>query len=342
VRLPLSHFLTGLPTLAQAALGADHWTVNPPHLPVLPAIVDELLGQGFRREVEWILDGTLGAGGHSRLLLEAHPSARLLGLDRDPGALPLARERLGPLAERAVLVHSAFAEGPQAAGEAEAGPFDVILLDIGISSMQVDQPERGFSFMREGPLDMRMDPTQGASAADLIAELDEVSLANLIYELGEERGSRRVARALVEARRRGPITTTTALAEIVSSALPRPRAARGRRKKPIHPATKTFQALRLAVNDELGQLERALPALWELLSPGGRLGVISFHSLEDRRAKNFFRGLKQEQRAHVLTKKPRIADAEEIGRNPRARSAKFRVGQKRDPQDAIPPRPAWP
>ncbi|MBL4845010.1 MAG: 16S rRNA (cytosine(1402)-N(4))-methyltransferase RsmH [Planctomycetes bacterium] len=313
-----------------------------PHLPVLPAIVDDLLGRGFERPVGWILDGTLGAAGHSRLLLEAHPTARLLGLDRDPSALVLATERLGPLAERSLLVHSTFADGARAAQDAQAGPFDVILLDIGISSMQVDQPERGFSFMREGPLDMRMDPTQGPSAADLIADLDEVSLANLIYELGEERGSRRIAAALVDARRRSPIRTTTALAEIVTAALPRPRAPRGRRKRPIHPATKTFQALRLAVNDELGQLERALPALWELLSPGGRLGVISFHSLEDRIAKNFLRGLKQEKRARVLTKKPRTADEEEIERNPRARSAKFRVGEKRDPADAIPRREPWP
>ena len=212
--------------------------------------------------------------------------------------------------------------------------FEVALIDIGISSMQVDQRERGFSFMNDGPLDMRMDPTQGQRAADLVNDLDEGSLADLIYELGEEHGSRRVARAIVEARAREPITRTGQLAEIVSAALPRPR--RRGRKKPIHPATKTFQALRLAVNDELGQLERALPALWSQLVLGGRLGVISFHSLEDRRAKNFLRDLKREKLATVLTKKPRIADDEEVRANPRARSAKLRVGERREP-----PPPKW-
>lgn len=300
-----------------------------PHLPVLPTHVDELLGAGFPGEVQWILDGTLGAGGHSAILLEAHPEARLLGLDRDPSALDLARGRLGPLAERVCFAHAEFAAGAEAAREADAGPFQVVLLDIGVSSMQVDQAERGFSFRNDGPLDMRMDPTRGASAAELIEQLDEVALANLIFQFGEERLSRRIARAIVEARRVRPITRTGALAEIVSSAVPRPRPTRGpRRRAPIHPATRTFQALRLAVNDELGQLERALPALWELLAPGGRMGVISFHSLEDRRAKNYFRELKQARLAKVLTKKPVIADDEERDQNPRARSAKLRVAEK--------------
>lgn len=303
-----------------------------PHLPVLPTIVDDYLGRGFERPegpVQWILDGTLGAGGHSRILLEAHPGAQVLGLDRDASALALAREQLGELAPRIRFAHGAFAEAPLAATELGLGPFEVILLDIGVSSMQVDQPERGFSFQKKGPLDMRMDQSSGTPAATLIAELDEEALANLIFELGEEQGSRRIASAIVEARQRRAIRTTTALAEIVAAVAPRPRTPRGRR--PIHPATKTFQALRLAVNDELGQLERALPALWDLLSEGGRLGVISFHSLEDRIAKNFLRGLKQAKSGTVLTKKPLIADDEEIARNPRARSAKLRVGEKRLP-----------
>ena len=307
-----------------------------PHLPVLPTHVDALLGAGFSAEVRWILDGTLGAGGHSALLLAAHPEARLLGLDRDPSALELARERLGPLAARVEFVHEEFAAGGEAAQQAQAGPFQVILLDIGVSSMQVDQAERGFSFRNDGPLDMRMDPTRGTSAAELVEQLDEVSLANLIFQFGEERLSRRIAKAIVEARRAQPITRTGALAEIVAGAVPRPRPVRGpRRRAPIHPATRTFQALRLAVNDELGQLERALPALWELLAPGGRMGVISFHSLEDRRAKNFFRELKQERLAKLLSKKPVIADDEERALNPRARSAKLRVAEKATSTDDV-------
>lgn len=319
--------------MARSGSGADDAPVNAPHLPVLPTWIDDYLGRGFARPegpVRWILDGTLGAGGHSRLLLEAHPEARLLGLDRDPSALALAGERLAEFSERTTFVHAPFAEAARVAGEVGAGPFEAALLDIGISSMQVDQPQRGFSFQKKGPLDMRMDPTQGTPAATLIAELDEESLANLIYELGEEPGSRRIAAAIVEARSRRAIRTTTALAEIVAAVAPRPRTPRGR--KPIHPATKTFQALRLAVNDELGQLERALPALWELLGEGGRLGVISFHSLEDRIAKNFLRDLKKARQARVLTKKPLVADPDEVAGNPRARSAKLRIGEKRPPE----------
>lgn len=298
-----------------------------PHLPVLPEQVSEHLALP---EAKRFLDGTVGAGGHSRLILEALPEAHLVGLDRDPGSLALARETLAPFGERVHLIRSAFADAPETASE--HGPFDGILLDLGISSMQVDQPERGFSFKSDGPLDMRMDPDGETTAQDLVEQLGEEDLANVIFELGEERHSRRIARAIVAARREGPIATTSQLAEIVRRAMPR-RGGKGkvkvkRRRRPIDPATRTFQALRLAVNDELGQLDRALPGMWSLLAPGGRLAVISFHSLEDRRVKLFFKSLKAEGQARVLTKKPLVADDDEVAGNPRSRSAKLRVAER--------------
>jgi len=301
-----------------------------PHVSVLLAEVLEALA---RPDARWLLDGTVGAGGHSAALLEACPAARLLGLDRDPSALELARPVLAPFGDRAVLAHSPFADASSVAQGQGWGPCDGILLDLGISSMHVDQAERGFSFQSDGPLDMRMDPTHGETARSLIERLREEELADVIFQLGEERYSRRIARAIVEARQEGPISTTVHLAEIVRRAMPRPRGKpkqgpKRRWRPPIDPATRTFQALRLAVNDELGQLERALPELFSLLAPGGRLAVISFHSLEDRRVKLFFRELKQRGAARVLTKKPLRAGEEEVARNPRARSAKMRVAER--------------
>jgi 16S rRNA (cytosine1402-N4)-methyltransferase len=295
---------------------------SPPHVPVLPREVLEHLTPALDASGETrFLDGTVGAAGHASLLLEALPSAQLLGLDRDLQALELARARLAPFGERARLVLERLAFRPLAGA----------LLDLGISSMQVDDGERGFSFRFDGPLDMRMDPTRGPTAADLLATLDATALANLIYELGEERHSRKIAAAIVMDREKRPFTRTGDLSGLLERILPRSRPrqrGRGRPRRGIHPATRTFQALRLAVNDELGQLERSLPALWEQLAIGGRLAVISFHSLEDRRVKNFFRELKREKRARVLTKKPLIASDEECERNPRARSAKLRVAER--------------
>lgn len=302
----------------------------PPHLPVMAREVVEALATP---DEGWLLDGTLGAGGHTRLLLEACPRARLLSLDRDPHALALARQRLGPLAERATLVHAPFAQAARVAAELGVTELRGALLDLGVSSMQLDQAERGFSFKRDGPLDMRMDPGAPLDARTLVATLPEGELADVIYQLGEEPGSRRIARAIVEARARAPIVTTGQLADIVRQALgggrsrPRARGPRGRRT-PLDPATRTFQALRLRVNDELGQLERALPELFQLLRPGGRLAVISFHSLEDRPVKNAFRALKQARRARVLTKKPLRASEDETRENPRARSAKLRICER--------------
>jgi 16S rRNA (cytosine1402-N4)-methyltransferase len=298
-----------------------------PHLPVLPRQIVEALATD---EEGWLLDGTLGAGGHSELLLEACPRVHLLGLDRDPAALALAGANLERFGERVHLVHAPFAEAAAAIEAAGAQPLRGALLDLGVSSMQLDQAERGFSFQNDGPLDMRMDPTRGESAAELLARLPQDELADLIYQLGEERHSRRIAREIVEVRQGTPLTTTRQLAELIEGLAPKGwRGMRGRKRAPrLHPATRTFQALRLAVNDELGQVERALPVLFEALAPGGRLAVISFHSLEDRIAKHFLRGLKQAKRCTVLTKKPLRADEEETAVNPRARSAKLRVGEK--------------
>jgi 16S rRNA (cytosine1402-N4)-methyltransferase len=269
-----------------------------------------------------LLDGTVGAGGHSFALLErAGPAGRLLGLDRDPQALEIARARLD---SRATLVHASFDEAPAVAARLGLGDFDAILLDLGVSSMQLDRPERGFGFSREGPLDMRMDPAAEVTAATIVNEAEEEELADLIWRLGEERFSRRIAREIVRARKSGPITTTRALSEAIERVVPRPKPG----KKTIHPATRTFQALRIAVNEELSRLERALPALFELLRPAGRLGVISFHSLEDRPTKQLFRKLKDEGRAVAVTRKPVVAGDAEIARNPRARSAKLRVVER--------------
>lgn len=304
-----------------------------PHLPVLLEHVLRWLG---RSDASWFLDGTVGAGGHAAALLEAAPQARLLGLDRDPEALELAKARLEPFGERVILAHAAFDRAAEAAETLGAGPFDGALLDVGVSSMQLDRPGRGFSFREDGPLDMRMDPTLEETAADLVATLPEGELADLIYQLGEERHSRRIARAIVERRRQAPFRTTGDLADVVRQASPRPRPSRKgrpqrRRRAPIDPATRTFQALRIAVNDELGQLDRALPQLRDLLAPGGRLAVISFHSLEDRRVKHAFRSWKQDGLGSVLTKKPVVADEEESWTNPRARSAKLRVFERAAP-----------
>ena len=290
-----------------------------PHAPVL---LDEVLATLDPRPGARILDGTLGAGGHSEALLaRAGPEGLLVGLDRDPDALAIARARLDPA--RARLEHASFDEAPAVAARLGVASFDAILLDLGVSSMQLDRPERGFAFTREGPLDMRMDPTAETTAATIVNEAEEEDLASLIWRLGEERYSRRIAREIVRARKSAPITTTRALSDIIERVVPKPRPG----KKTIHPATRTFQALRIAVNEELSRLERALPALFDLLAPGGRLAVISFHSLEDRPVKQFMKGLGE--RAVLLTKKPIVAGEAEIERNPRARSAKLRATEKR-------------
>jgi len=273
------------------------------------------------------LDATVGMGGHAEAILEASaPAGRLLGLDRDAESLALARDRLRRFGERVRLVHGDFAMlGALAAAHGWAD-FDGILFDLGLSSFQLDDASRGFSFSREGPLDMRIDRGgRGETAADLLARLSEGEIARILKTYGEERWARRIARQIVSARRVRPITTTTALAGLVAAAVP--RRAWPRR---IHVATRTFQALRIAVNDELGALARGLQAAIPLLAAGGRICIISFHSLEDRIAKETFRSLAacDPPRLRLLTRRPIVPTAEEIDANPRARSAKLRAAER--------------
>jgi 16S rRNA (cytosine1402-N4)-methyltransferase len=280
------------------------------------------------------LDGTLGGGGHAlALLASAQPGGRLLGIDADPAALAAAQARLaaaGLPPASYTLHHGRFAEMSTLARGAGVDAVDGILLDLGVSSHQLDTAQRGFAFSSDGPLDMRLDPTRGPTAADLVNGLDEVALADIIFRYGEERGSRRIARLIVERRQQAPFTRTAELAALVARAI-----GRGGRDR-IHPATRTFQALRIAVNAELEQLEAALPQAIELLRSGGRLAVISFHSLEDRivklcfRAESGYGGSANEQpaRLRIITKKPIEAGEAELAANPRARSAKLRVAER--------------
>jgi 16S rRNA (cytosine1402-N4)-methyltransferase len=264
------------------------------------------------------VDGTVGLGGHAAAILErSGPGGRLVGLDRDAEALEAAAERLRPFGARARLVHADYREIPSVLQGERA---DGVLLDLGTSSLQLDTPERGFSFRSEGPLDMRMDPSGGETAADVVNRARETDLADIIFRFGEERASRRIARAIVAARRQARIRTTTELAAIV-------RRAAGRSRPGLDPATRTFQALRIHVNRELEGLGPALRAAAECLAPRGRMAVIAFHSLEDREVKQTFRALGTEGFS-VLTRRPLRPGAEETGANPRSRSARLRGLEK--------------
>jgi 16S rRNA (cytosine1402-N4)-methyltransferase len=285
------------------------------------------------------IDGTLGGAGHTAIILErSQPDGRVLGIDADSAALRRAAERLpGEVASgRLILRQGNFAQMATLASEAGFTPVEGIVLDLGLSSDQLADRERGFSFAADAPLDMRFDPTSGQSAADLVNETDETELADLIWRYGEERRSRAIARRIVEARKRAPIERTRELAQIVASVV-------HGRPGGIHPATRTFQALRIAVNDELGSLEAVLPAALALLAPGGRIAVISFHSLEDRIVKHFFQAEERgcicppelpacvcgrSPRLRILTRHPVTAGDDELARNPRARSAKLRVAER--------------
>ena len=283
-----------------------------------PVLLAEVLGFLAGTDLRLVLDATVGLGGLARAVLEAYPEVRVVGLDWDTDMLKAARERLGDLQARVQLHHAAFADLEETLDRAGLGSVDAALFDLGVSSPQLDVAERGFSFRKDGPLDMRMDRTRGQTAADLVRHLPERELGNLIYELGGERSSRRVAAAIVAERRRAPIDTTGRLAEVVR------RAVRGRGR--IDAATRTFQALRMAVNDELGQLRGGLDAAANRVRPGGRILAISFHSGEDRIVKNFFRG---DPRLDVLTKKVVRPGVAEARANPRARSAKLRAAARR-------------
>lgn len=264
-----------------------------------------------------VLDLTVGTGGHAEALLAAGVG-RVVGVDRDPRALAVARERLARFGDRFRAVLARFSEIPRIAGEAAVRAVDGTIYDLGVSSLHLDRPERGFSYRLDGPLDMRMGD-EGPTAADLVATASEEELARILRELGEERYARRIARAIVRARERAPIETTGRLAAIVAGAVPR------RRGGP-HPARRTFQALRIAVNRELDELAASLPQAVDLLAPGGRLVVISYHSLEDRLVKRF---LASEERLAVLTRKPVRPREEEVRANRRARAAKLRAAERR-------------
>lgn len=299
-----------------------------PHLPVL---LDEVLAAFGSLDGKRIVDGTFGAGGYSRALLEA--GATVIAIDRDPSVQPFADALQAQFGERFIFVPGTFSQLDTLA--APHGPIDGVVLDIGVSSMQLDQAERGFSFMREGPLDMRMSGS-GESAADLVNGLETEQLANLLYAFGEERKSRRIAQFITSARETAPIGTTLELARIIEKAI-------GRKPGDAHPATRSFQALRIAVNAEFEQLVEALFAAERLLGADGRLVVVSFHSLEDRIVKRFFdpdkggpaqsRHLPQvvgEARRWVEVAKARKAGETELARNPRARSAVLRAASRSD------------
>ncbi len=295
--------------------------MDPPsgHTPVLRDEVVRLLSPSDRHA---LLDCTVGLGGHAEALLAAGgDQAHLIGLDIDETNLVSAKRRLARFGERVRLFHANFTELPAVLSEVGVSLVDAILADLGVASIQLDDPRRGFSFASEGPLDMRMDSRTNRTAGDLVNTLGEKELADLIYTYGEERYSRRIARAVVAARKEQPIETTTQLGRIVQRAYPR---ATKRTRRGVHPATRTFQALRIAVNDELANLERLLSMLAEVLAVGGRAAVISFHSLEDRRVKHTFADLVAAGRARALTKRPVTPTAEEARANPRSRSAKLR------------------
>jgi 16S rRNA (cytosine1402-N4)-methyltransferase len=297
----------------------------PHHVPVLPAEVLEILAPA---PGQLLVDATLGAGGHARLLAERlAPSGRLIGLDQDGHMLDLARPRLAGLP--VTLVQANFAELPHVLRDLGLTAVDGVLADLGICSDQLDDPDRGFRFSASGPLDMRMNPLEGETARDLLLRLNERDLADLIWQYGEERFSRRIARRIVEMRRRSRLDTTEQLADLVRQCVPRSRHRPGQRP-PIDPATRVFQALRIAVNDELRSLDRLLDALPRWLKPGGTAVMISFHSLEDRRVKQAFRNRELWQ---DLTRKPLVAGDEETANNPRARSAKLRAARRIDPDE---------
>jgi 16S rRNA (cytosine1402-N4)-methyltransferase len=283
-----------------------------------PVMLRECLEALALKPGAWYVDGTFGAGGHSRALLEA--GVRVLAIDQDPHVTAYAQTLAGAFPKRFKFAAGNFRELDQLAATAQVDPVLGVLLDLGVSSMQLDEAERGFAFRQAGPLDMRMSAagSTAKSAAEVVNSYDAETLAAIIYKYGEERYSRRIAQAIVAARREAPLHTTTQLSEVIQRAYPR-----GPRRD--HPARRTFQALRIYVNDELGALQNALAAAERVLSLGGRLVVISYHSLEDRIVKHT---LRDAQHLRAVTKRPLTASEDEINTNPRARSAKLRAAEK--------------
>ena len=293
------------------------------HIPVMSV---EVLSWLVREDGRIYLDCTVGYSGHAEKVLEASgPGSRLIGLDRDAAAISASRKRLARFGDRAVLLHGHFMDLKQHLTASGIGQVDGVLFDLGVSSLQLEEPARGFSFQVDGPLDMRMDQSMSGTAADLVNQWPEAQLADAIFQFGEERFSRRIARGIVRARERHALATTKELVSVIEGAVPA-----NYRHGRLHCATRTFQAIRIAVNQELDCLEPALRDATDVLSPGGRLCVISFHSLEDRIVKHTFRALsgKDDPVLVVLTKKPQIPTREESDRNPRSRSAKLRAAQR--------------
>jgi 16S rRNA (cytosine1402-N4)-methyltransferase len=289
----------------------------PTHISVMPT---EVLAGLDPRPGQIIIDATVGVGGHTRILAErVAPGGRVIGFDQDPTMLVEAGERLHGLPVE--LVHANFEDCLDVLEKLHLGPVDAFLADLGFCSDQLADPARGFSFQHDGPLDMRLDPTRGEPASALVRRLREKDLADVIFQYGEERFSRRIAKVIVETRKTAPLETTGQLADLVRRCVPRSRGA------PIDPATRTFQALRIAVNDELGALERLLTALPDCVKPGGAAAIVSFHSLEDRLVKRAFRDAAVWD---IVTRKPLTAGDDEIAANPRARSAKLRIARRKN------------
>jgi 16S rRNA (cytosine1402-N4)-methyltransferase len=286
----------------------------------IPVLLDEVLEYLNPKPGDFIIDGTIGLGGHAKAILKrVQPGGKLLGIDRDRSNLEKAKQGFGKLQSKATLVCDSYSKIKDIAYASGFSKISGILLDLGFSSVHIEDKSRGFSFKVQGPLDMRYDQSEGMTAADIINGFDEEELARIFRQFGEERNARKIAKTIVKTRAIENIVTTTALAELIEAII-------GRRGK-IHPATRVFQALRIAVNDELGQLEAALPDMVEILKPGGRLAIISFHSLEDRIVKRFMKSHSGTE-FNILTKKVIKPSQEEIRLNTRARSAKLRVAEK--------------
>jgi 16S rRNA (cytosine1402-N4)-methyltransferase len=290
-----------------------------------PALAEEVIEWLRIRAGGTYVDATIGTGGHAIEIARQLTTGLLVGFDRDPRALEIARERLRAYGRKVILVHAEFSKIGEVVGNLKLPPLDGVLADLGVSSLELDSPERGFSFRWAGPLDMRMNPDSPLTAGEIVNHWPEKQLADLLYQKAEERNSRRIARAIVRAR---PIRDTEYLATVVAGA----RSARGRQK--LHPATKTFLALRIAVNREEEELEQFLSRTPATISSGGRWVVLSYHSLEDRLVKHAFQRLVQEKSFRVLRKKVIQPGAEEIRNNPRARSAKMRVVEKSEPSES--------